>query len=205
MAKNLSMGLRLGKTFAAAALAVLGCASCAARVDFGQPGHEKRGLTPGETKLANSFFAAQLDTSKITIASVKGETSMALNNHIDMSKDNYSDNFAKEEDLFKKSVFMHELTHIWQEQNGVDLSGEAIASFFKFGGDYNKSYSYNLDKDKFFNKLTIEQQAKMVADYYKEREQLAPYNVDIFCPDLKKREAILKQTFTHLETPSLCK
>ena len=64
---------------------------------------------------------------------------------------------------------------------------------------------YNLDKDKFFNKLTIEQQAKMVADYYKEREQLAPYNVDIFCPDLKKREAILKQTFTHLETPSLCK
>jgi hypothetical protein len=205
MAKNMPMGFQLGKIFGTAALAVLGCTSCAIKVGVNEPGFNQRGLTPEEVEMANSFFGSGLNTSDIQISAIIGTKSKALNGQIYMSENNYSDNFAAEDSIYKKSIFIHELTHIWQEQNGIDIVGSAISNFFDFGGDYDKSYAYNLEKDKIFKDLNIEQQAKMVADYYKERDQLAPYSVDIFCADLLKKEDILRQAFPHLKTPSLCK
>jgi hypothetical protein len=200
-----AMGFHLGKKFGLAALAVFGCASCATPVDFGQPGHRKRYLTDGEVEMAKAFFAAQLDTTDITIRAVRGKKSMGVNNQISMSESKYSDDYAKVDSVHTKSVFMHELTHIWQEQNGVDLPRKAISSFFKFGGNYSESYKYDLNKERLFKKLTIEQQAKMVADYYRNKENLASYNATQICPDMLKRQQILKQAFTHLKTPALCK
>ena len=59
--------------------------------------------------------------------------------------------------LCVQAVFVHELTHIWQAQNGVRLLLAKIKA-----GDREESYAYDLTGGPEFPAMNIEQQAMVV-------------------------------------------
>jgi hypothetical protein len=56
-----------------------------------------------------------------------------------------------------QAVFVHELTHVWQAQNGVALLVAKLRA-----GDSRASYAYDLMGGEGFGRLNIEQQAMVV-------------------------------------------
>ena len=56
-----------------------------------------------------------------------------------------------------QAVFVHELTHVWQAQNGVSLLMAKLKA-----GDHEASYTYDLIFQPDFGALNIEQQAMVV-------------------------------------------
>ena len=123
---------------------------------------EFRNLTAGEMDLAESVFGPALDASRVRIfampvwnrAFVTGgrlvvwPTTSALKDFSTAS-------------LHWRSVLVHEMTHVWQAQSGVNLILAKIAA-----GDGNRAYAYDLSAPCGFEGLNIEQQAMIVQDAY---------------------------------------
>lgn len=63
--------------------------------------------------------------------------------------------------LCDQAVFVHELTHVWQAQNGVNLILGKLHA-----GDNVQSYAYDLSDNGDFRALNIEQQAMVVQDAF---------------------------------------
>jgi hypothetical protein len=59
--------------------------------------------------------------------------------------------------VWLRSLFVHELTHVWQAQNGVSLLLAKIKA-----GDSARSYAYDLNGGVEFLAMNIEQQAMVV-------------------------------------------
>ena len=59
--------------------------------------------------------------------------------------------------LAAQAVFVHELTHVWQAQNGVRLLWAKLRA-----GDRTAAYAYDLAHGPAFRDLNIEQQAMVV-------------------------------------------
>lgn len=59
------------------------------------------------------------------------------------------------------AVFVHELVHVWQAQNGVNLILAKLRA-----GDRAQSYAYDLSDNRDFPMLNIEQQAMIVQDAF---------------------------------------
>lgn len=56
-----------------------------------------------------------------------------------------------------QAIFVHELTHVWQAQNGISLILAKLRA-----GDREASYAYDLSQEPDFAALNIEQQAMVV-------------------------------------------
>ena len=119
-----------------------------------------RRLTAGEQALASEWFGAGLDARRVRIfaipawdcAFVAGPGLMvwpAKSARLDFS--------GEETPLTTQAVFVHELTHIWQAQNGTSLLLAKIKA-----GDSDASYAYDLSGSPEFASMNIEQQAMVV-------------------------------------------
>jgi hypothetical protein len=64
--------------------------------------------------------------------------------------------------LNPRAVFVHELVHVWQAQQGVGLIGAKIRA-----GDRPSAYAYPLDDSCGWAGLNIEQQASLVEHRYR--------------------------------------
>lgn len=67
------------------------------------------------------------------------------------------------------SIFLElvsQLTHVWQIQQGINVFRRAL---------FNRRYAYQLQVNKPFGSYGVEQQARMVEDYYKKRELAQDY------------------------------
>ncbi|HBL97627.1 MAG: type IV secretion protein Rhs, partial [Psychrobacter sp.] len=62
----------------------------------------------------------------------------------------------------KQSWLIHELTHVWQLQQGLKVVRGALI---------DRRYDYVLETGKSFFKYGIEQQARMVQDYFVRRQK----------------------------------
>ncbi|WP_374469478.1 hypothetical protein [Phenylobacterium sp.] len=117
-----------------------------------------RSLTPGERALAAEMFGAGLDAARVRIwaiplwnrAFVAGPSLIAWPAR-DLPMD-----FAQAS-LAAQGVFVHELTHVWQAQNGVTLLLAKLRA-----GDSEASYAYEAAGLSDFARLNIEQQAMVV-------------------------------------------
>ena len=118
-----------------------------------------RPLTPGEQALAAEMFGAGLDAARVRLLAiplwrrvfVAGPQWMvwpAATIRPDFS--------APEVPIRVQGVFVHELTHVWQAQNGVSLLLAKLKA-----GDGPSAYRYDLDGPP-FEALNIEQQAMVV-------------------------------------------
>lgn len=170
-------------------------------------------LTAGEITLVESVFGDEVDPGKIrkhfrktSIAhrmaspTVAGMVLPPLS-HIDFyGKDHHSPDFSKETPG-NTDLFMHEVTHVWQNQNGY-WSLHHI--------DKLRLYDYSLSEKSDFNKFALEQKAEMIGDYVriwlhpqgKVQSGKTPNEKDILLRDVvEKRFPRAKKTRMDLPAP----
>jgi hypothetical protein len=139
-----------------------------------------RHLTDGEITMAKEVFGDQIDYNTVKVFDrrfmfILGNNhaqAMAPNGNIyypDSSR--YSDDFSQDNSRSKKALFMHEMTHVWQYQHGVDLPGSALLEYLSHGCDYGEAYKVDTTTPKKFEEYGIEQQAEIVEEYVHNRKK----------------------------------
>lgn len=119
-----------------------------------------RPLTPGEIALGRSMFGDSIDYAAARIANRKWwpfqpkHYAMAPRGciHFNPKGDLYRDDFAACDDGMR-GFFLHELTHIWQHQRGLNLLLRRHP-FCRYG--------YSFVPGRKFERYGIEQQAELV-------------------------------------------
>lgn len=123
---------------------------------------QKRPLTTGEKILVNSVFQQQINLELPTICAArwvfKGYA-ISPNGHIYFNPADYLSDFSKAT-LGKQAWFIHEMTHVWQVQQGIKVIRHAVI---------DRRYQYLLQAGKSFAQYGVEQQAQMVQDFFVQR------------------------------------
>lgn len=123
-----------------------------------------RPLTPGERGLAEEVFGPSLDAARVRLLAIPywSRAFVASGRLVVWPGRSMRPDFsAAEAPLSLKAVFVHELTHVWQAQNGVSLLLGKLRA-----GDGPASYAYDLTGGAAFADLNIEQQAMVVQHAY---------------------------------------
>jgi hypothetical protein len=131
-----------------------------------------RRLTAGERALAAEVFGAALDPDRVRILALPfvRRALVAGIPLIVWPARQAADDFSAAP-LRLRATFVHELTHVWQAQSGVNLVLAKLRC-----GDSAASYSYRLEPDASFADFNIEQQAMAVEHAYLARHGApAPY------------------------------
>lgn len=119
-----------------------------------------RRLAEGERALASEVFGAGLDVGRVRILAVplRKRAFVAGPGLIVWPAATLPADFAAADvPLRVQAIFVHELTHVWQAQNGVSLLLAKIKA-----GDSRRSYAYDLNGGVEFLAMNIEQQAMVV-------------------------------------------
>jgi len=160
-----------------------------------------RPLTKGEITLAKTIFKDSINYDSVHIHDKKyiffqpKNTTMSPNGHI-YACDNYCSDFSIENSS-TKAHFIHEMTHVWQVQNKIlNPKISAIKEQIKHKFNYAKSYKYELDQKKDLLDYGMEQQARIIEDYYFLKSEL-PH---VFNNDHKEDFEAVLQNF--LKDPS---
>ncbi|MFD2257966.1 vgr related protein [Luteolibacter algae] len=136
---------------------------------------KSRPLTAGEIHIGQEIFSDKIDWRQIRILREKAvffqspEVTMAPDGNIwfhpegRLARSEDIDDFSKS-NLRIRAHLIHELTHVYQFQHGINLVLEKVLLFFKHGplGGYN----YTRTADEKFSSYNIEQQACILADHY---------------------------------------
>ena len=125
---------------------------------------KSRPLTEAEINMAHSVFGPEFDVSQVRLKTawwVLKNYAVSPNGNIYFNPKDWVEDFSKQS-LGKKSWLIHELTHVWQLQQGLKVVRGAVM---------NRRYDYILQEGKPFFTYGIEQQARMVQDYFVRREQ----------------------------------
>ena len=125
---------------------------------------KSRPLTEVEIKMAHSVFGPDFDVSQVRLKTawwVLKNYAVSPNGNIYFNPKDWVEDFSMQS-LGKKSWLIHELTHVWQLQQGLKVVRGAMM---------NRRYDYILQEGKSFFTYGIEQQARMVQDYFVRREQ----------------------------------
>lgn len=135
---------------------------------FSKQSARSRPLTDGEKAIAHSVFGdrLQLDTIRLKTAwwVLKGYA-VSPNGHIYFHRADFCEDFSSQ-NVYQRAWLVHELTHVWQIQQGIKVFRRAL---------FNRRYAYQLQANKPFGSYGVEQQARMVEDYYKQRELAQDY------------------------------
>lgn len=124
---------------------------------------QKRPLTDGEKRLCQTIFARQIDLSTPRICAsywILKHYAMSPNGHVYFHPEDYLLDYSQA-GLGKQAWFIHEMTHVWQSQQGISVFWRAL---------FNRRYNYELQAGKHFLSYGVEQQAQMVQDYFVLRE-----------------------------------
>jgi hypothetical protein len=144
----------------------------------GPAGLKGRPLTPGETKLAQEVFGDSIDYKKVTVYNGPPKIAGLIEiNKANLGAISPSGNIylvsanCQKPDLSQgtkadRNLLIHEMTHVWQHQQGRFVNCEAVALFIKSGFEYDKAYAYDLNTTQKFRTLNLEQQAHLVEDYF---------------------------------------
>ncbi len=117
--------------------------------------------------MAYQIFGDSIDYSRVRVhKNAHSDNNRAHKSSLYMTQASYRDDYATSRNSQVRSIFIHELAHIWQSHNGKDLVGEAVGLFFRHGGDYDRAYDYDLFDLNNFENLSIEQQASIIEDYF---------------------------------------
>lgn len=163
--------------------ACAGCASSTWCRKISAP--DRRALTAGEIALARSLFGDAIDYSRAGVVNRKWaffqprRTVMAPLGTVHFHPDGglYHDDFAHAP-LHLQALFVHELVHIWQHQQGM---------FLPLRRHPFCRYAYRYDPARPFTRYGIEQQAELVRHAFLARHAAAPAEA----PPLAALEALL--------------
>lgn len=131
-----------------------------------------RHLTSGEIALARSVFGDAIDYTHIKIFNrpymmVTGGHcgGMAPNGSIYVPEPGHRCDDYSAAPSHAQGFFLHEMTHVWQHQNGRDVRLEALCAWISRYFDYQATYPYELHDHTGFSDLCLEQQADAAKDY----------------------------------------
>lgn len=125
---------------------------------------QSRSLTTGEIALARSVFGDSIDLDGVQLKTawwVLKHYAVSPNGNIYFNPADWIIDFS-DASLSKKSWLIHELTHVWQLQQGLKVVRGALI---------DRRYDYVLKTGKSFFNYGIEQQARMVQDYFIRRQR----------------------------------
>lgn len=122
-----------------------------------------RGLTPGEARLADAVLGGDLDPSRVRLLASPWPFDRAFvpgrafgHEWIVWPNRTLPSDFTTAP-LRLQAVFVHEMVHVWQAQQGVNLLTGKLSA-----GDSAASYTYPTDDGCHWCTLNIEQQAMLV-------------------------------------------
>lgn len=119
-----------------------------------------RRLTATEQALGAEMFGAGLNASRVRLFAIPGWSRAFVAGPsliVWPARTALLDFGAQGVPLRLQGVFVHELTHVWQAQNGINLLMAKLRS-----GDDAAAYAYDLAGGAAFTHLNIEQQAMVV-------------------------------------------
>lgn len=123
-----------------------------------------RQLAAGEIALARSVFGDSIQLEQVQLKTacwVLKNYAVSPNGNIYFHPADWVTDFSQCS-LAKQSWLIHELTHVWQLQQGLKVVRGAMI---------DRRYDYVLATGKPFFNYGIEQQARMVQDYFISRQQ----------------------------------
>ena len=133
---------------------------------------QNRFLTLNEIQLVQSIFADSIDCTNIKIYAVpfdwlKLSTAMSFGGRIYFPRRFFCDDFTQQ-NMAMKRWFVHEITHIWQSQNGFPVLFAGVLIFLSGGYFFQTAYRYQhkIKTHKTFAELNMEQQAEVIADFF---------------------------------------
>lgn len=130
-----------------------------------------RPLTAGEIALLAPVFGDELDVLRVRVRRDRlplqpADTYVTVGDAIHAPGALWRDDYAaRGVDRRRRGMFVHEATHVWQHQRGVDVAAAALALLVETRGDYRRAYRYRLD-GRGFDAYGIEQQASIVEDWF---------------------------------------
>ncbi|MFN4144167.1 hypothetical protein, partial [Aestuariivirga sp.] len=131
---------------------------------------QSRLMTEGEIAMAQDVFGGDVDYSKVKVFNRKFRffqqrgVAMAPNGNIYFHPADYMDDFSTST-MGNRAWFMHEMTHVWQHQRGINVYSAAL----------DRRYDYRpLALGKAFQSYGLEQQADIVQDYFLMRNGYQP-------------------------------
>ena len=138
-----------------------------------------RRLTEGETAIAREVFGGGIAPERVRILAVPiwNRAFVAGPRLIVWPAATARADFADPATPLRvQAVFVHELTHVWQAQGGVNLLVSKIKA-----GDRPASYAYELVDGEAFLGMNIEQQAMVVEDAFRlSRGGKAPQSAELY-------------------------
>ncbi|MBX3159493.1 MAG: hypothetical protein KF773_26215 [Deltaproteobacteria bacterium] len=128
-----------------------------------------RALTAGERALLQPIFRNAIDYDKVRVIDNSFPFQpegvyMTPRGNVYAPGSLYREDFAHSPD--DRSVFVHEMGHVWQFGNGMDLIGQGIVEFTSTRGNYQDAYPYTLDDKLDLTDYGMEQQASIIEDYF---------------------------------------
>lgn len=145
--------------------------------DLLMPPLRVRRLTEGERSIAAEVFGAGLDAARVRLLSlpVWRRPFVPSGGLVVWAAESAYADFA-DAPLWLRSLFVHELTHVWQAQSGVFLPLAKTKA-----GDGRAAYAYDPNDGRAFEALNIEQQAMIVQHAYMDRHgAAAPFETAIY-------------------------
>ena len=133
-----------------------------------------RPLTSGEIALAQSIYGENIDLSVVTINSgtipfQPQNTYLTTGNTINVGSQGFADFSDPSVPINYQATFIHELDHVLQNQDGINVAGNVAGLILQYGANaqqYQQAYYYSLSSVTNFNDLNVEQQAALVQDYF---------------------------------------
>ncbi|NIF01221.1 type IV secretion protein Rhs [Pantoea sp. Acro-805] len=124
-------------------------------------------MTMGEIAMAQRVFGHSISYNRVWIhcdsylpfGLQANNYGMTPNGELWFRKELYRDDFSSSAVQDEtKHLFIHEMGHVWQHQQGMWVRMRGLVS-------WAASYSYQLDKDELYD-YSLEQQASIIADYW---------------------------------------
>lgn len=128
-----------------------------------------RPLTEGEIALLRPLFRDGIDYARVRVIDnalplQPEHVYMTPRGHIYAPGVLWRADFSA--DPLMRPVFVHEMTHVWQFANGMDLVSQGLVELAKAGGNYERAYPYELVRDRDLIEYGMEQQASIVEDFF---------------------------------------
>ncbi|HEY3695761.1 hypothetical protein [Phenylobacterium sp.] len=140
---------------------------------------EIRRFTPAERGLARAQFGAALDPDRVRLLALPvWRRAFVPNGRLIVwpAAEALADFGAAGTPLAVQAGFVHELTHVWQAQTGVNMLAAKLRA-----GDGAHAYAYDLERGPGFGELNIEQQAMVVEHaFLASHGAAAPHRPEIY-------------------------
>ena len=154
-----------------------------------------RPLTENEIALAQTVFGDQVNYQSVRIINKSNSPLRLLTDSMSPDGNIYVyDPMTQSADnalasRAHRNNFMHEMTHVWQYQRGVNLAAAGLREIIRNPFNFNAAYRYTFGHD--FYSYRHEQQAAIVQHYVQLKDGADKNPSEETCLALKKYHAML--------------